>query len=73
MTQQERLEERLRAYYDAEIAILTSQSYSIGGKSLTRADLGVVRTVIKELESKLNSLENSRPGSRVRRVVPMDL
>ncbi len=64
--------ERLEMYYNAEKAILTSQSYSIGGKTLTRANLSDVQKTIKELEQEKKSLENKRSSRRIGRFVPMD-
>ena len=69
-TQKEMIEQRLNMYYEAEIAILTSQSYSIGTRTLTKANLAEVRQAIKELEAKLARLNGA--GRRVRRVIPID-
>ena len=66
----EMTKERLKMYYEAEAAILTSQSYSIGGRSLTRANLSEVRAAIKELEAKVAKLENRT--RKVRRIIPVD-
>lgn len=57
-------------YYEAEQAILTGQSYTIGGQTLNRANLSHVVKQIKELEKDIARLE--RGGSRVRRVIPID-
>ena len=46
-----RLIMRLNAYYNAEMAVLTGQSYQIGTKRLTRADLSEIRKAIGELET----------------------
>lgn len=40
---------RLRAYVEAEQAILRGQSYTLEGRSLMRADLNTVRKVIDGL------------------------
>lgn len=40
---------RLNNYLRAERMILNGQSYTLEGRTLTRADLGVVRKVIDEL------------------------
>ena len=50
--------ERLQMYYDAEEKILAGQSYSLGSRSLTRANLSEVRAAIKELEAEVLSLSN---------------
>ncbi len=62
--------QRLQMYYDAEAAILMSQSYTIGSRSLTRANLSEVRAAIKQLEAKVLQLENKT--KKVRRIIPMD-
>lgn len=64
---------RLAAYILAEQAILNgAQSYSIGNRTLTRADLDVIRTEIDRLQSEI--LKLSRGGAmRIQRVVPRDL
>ena len=51
--QKERLEryrKRLEMYYEAEEAVLLNQEYTIGTKSLKRADLSTIRAAIKDLE-----------------------
>ncbi len=72
MTRLEITKERLSLYYNAEKAILSSQSYSVGGQTLTRADLGEVRKTIRELEQEVCSLESGQSRRRVRRIVPID-
>lgn len=58
-----RLEEykrRLQLYYEAEEAILGgAQSYSIGSRNLTRANLTEVRRTIDELINKI-AIEEAR-------------
>lgn len=56
----EKLKARLALYYEAERAILTSQAYTVGDRTLTRADLKTVRAIIDDLEDTIDSLENSR-------------
>ena len=41
--------ERLKQYYEAEKAILSGQSYTIGNRTLTRAQLSTVRAAIDDL------------------------
>jgi peptidase E len=62
---------RRAAYVAAEAAILTGQSYSIGNRSLTRADLAEVRAAIKDLTAELTAL-NGGNTFRIHRVVPRD-
>ena len=46
--------ERLELYYEAERAILDgAQSYAIGSRNLTRADLGEITEMIATLETKV--------------------
>ncbi len=64
---------RLMQYYAAEEKILEGQAYSIGSRSLTRANLSEVRAAIRELESKINALETRGTTKRkVVRVIPRD-
>lgn len=71
-TQLEMTEKRLLAYYDAEISVLSGQSYTIGSKTLTRANLNEIRRAIKELENQIVSLNKN--GKRImKRVIPRDL
>lgn len=72
ISRKERFEKRLDAYYNAEMAVLTGQSYQLGTKKLTRADLAEIRAAIDSLETELSNIENG--GKRkVFRVVPRDL
>jgi len=59
------LKARLAAYLDAERAILLSQSYQIGDRSLTRANLKEVQAEIRDLIAQLNSDDPSN-GNRKR-------
>ena len=52
-----RLKKRLEMYYEAEEAVLLNQEYTIGTKSLKRADLSAIRSAIKEFESQIEQLE----------------
>lgn len=66
--------ERLQQYYDCEEKILRGQSYSIGSRSLTRANLKEVQDMIAKLESEISALEAYGITKRaVRRFIPMDL
>ncbi len=65
--------ERLRLYIDAETKILEGQSYSIGSRSLSRANLAEVRVAINELEGKIRALERHGTTKRkVARIIPRD-
>ncbi len=56
----EEYKRRLQLYYEAEEAILGgAQSYSIGSRNLTRANLAEVRKTIDELINKI-AIEEAR-------------
>lgn len=66
----------LSAWLDAELEVTTHQSYTIGSRSLTKADLGEIREQIKFWNDEVARLENieKRGGrNRVFRAVPRDL
>lgn len=52
----------LAKYVTARDAILTSQSYSINGRSVTRADLGEIESQISILESRIGRLTRGGPS-----------
>jgi hypothetical protein len=60
---------KLTEYMDAESAILTGQSYSIAGRSLTRADLKAVQDGIERYQKMVNRL--SRGGIKIRGGTPV--
>ena len=64
------LKRRLELYLAAEEMILRGQSYRIGTRSLTRADLTAVQGEIRRLEA---AIEADGAKSRTFRVVPRDL
>lgn len=66
----------LNAWLTAELEVTTHQSYTIGSRSLTKADLADIREQIKYWDDKVSELENieKRGGrNRVFRAVPRDL
>ena len=72
MTRQELLNERLRQYIKAEETILNGgQSYTIGDRTLTRADLKRIQTMIESLLNSgavIEGMEVRKPR-RVTRVI----
>lgn len=66
------IRERLRKYYEAETAILSGQSYSIEGLSLTRADLATVQSMIAKLENLILREAQRQTRSRIKFIVPCD-
>lgn len=72
----QKAKDRLNAYYEAELAVLSGQEYRIGSRNLRRADLQEIRSAINELEKLVQQLEdqvNSNTANRVRRVVLRDI
>lgn len=64
---------RLEKYYITEEKILNSQSYSLESRTLTRADLKTVQTMIQKLEGEIAAIESRGSTKRkVRRIVPVD-
>ena len=66
----------LDKWLEAELAVTNGQSYSIDGRSLTRASLSEIRNQINYWKSELSKAENiakNRGKNRVFRVVPRDL
>ena len=65
---------RLQQYLEAEEAILSGQSYTIGNRTLTRANLATVEKVIKELIEAGAVLDDEEGSQRTstKRVVFLD-
>lgn len=61
-------EAQLTAWMDASTAVASNQSYSINGRSLSRADAAQIRENIKFWDQQVKRL--SRGGIRVRGVTP---
>lgn len=79
-TTKKRLEQyksRYELYLKAEAAILEgAQSYSVGSRHLTRADLAEIRKMLNSLESGIDELEAELAGGGRRkciRVIPRDI
>lgn len=74
MTIKEMQRERLKLYLEAEKKILLNQSYTIGNRTYTRADLEDVRKVIDDLIDSGVTLEDepNYVNGRTRRVVFID-
>jgi hypothetical protein len=70
----EKLAERKRELADVNKALRTilggAQSYTIGSRSLTRANLAELRKWKKELEDEITALSGG--SGRFRRVVPVE-
>ena len=63
----------LRMWLEAERAVATGQSYRIGTRSLTRANLADIRESIQFWRREIAKLESKHMGARVFRAVPRDL
>lgn len=69
-------EKHLNAWLEAELQVTTNQSYTIGTRSLTRANLSEIRKQIEFWGNKVASLKNQKNHkgrNRIFRVVPRDL
>nr|DAH95461.1 MAG TPA: head to tail adaptor [Caudoviricetes sp.] len=66
--------ERLKKYIEAEEAILSGQSYTIGNRTLTRANLATVERVIQDLIAAGATVDNgeSESGGSTKRIVLLD-
>ncbi|MCM3567861.1 DUF6148 family protein [Neobacillus mesonae] len=66
----DRAKTHLEAWLEAELAVTTGQSYSLGSRSLTRANLSEIRKQIQFWRNQVSKL--SGKSRRVVRVVPRD-
>lgn len=74
MSELERARLHLDAWYKAELAISTGQSYTIGSRNVTRANLGEVMKQIEYWKNQVNLLENyGGVRRRAKRYIPRDL
>lgn len=72
----ETAQKHLDAWLEAELTVTTGQSYTIGSRVLTRANLTEIRNAIDYWNKKVIALDNVKKAggrNRVRRVVPRDL
>ena len=58
----EQAQAQLEMWLDAEAAIATSQSYSIGDRTLTRADLSSIESAITRWDRRVKQLSRSSGG-----------
>ena len=62
-------EAKLATWLAAEDKVAAGQEYSVSGRSLKRADLGMIRETIEYWDTKVQRL--TRGGTRVRQIVPV--
>ncbi|WP_163538295.1 DUF6148 family protein [Gracilibacillus sp. YIM 98692] len=67
----ERAQKHLEAWLDAELAVSTGQSYRIGTRQLTRANLSEIRKQISYWKSEVSRLKG-KGARKVRRAIPRD-
>lgn len=66
--------ENLSAWIAADLAVSKGQSYSIGGRSMTRTDAKEITAKIKFWQNMVTALTSSTAGGlTVKRVMPRDL
>jgi len=63
---------KLALWLAAEDAVAGGQSYSIGGRSLSRVDVAKIAERITHWNREVDRLTAGRSGLRVQRVVPRD-
>jgi hypothetical protein len=64
-------EAHLAVWLAADEAVATGQSYTIGGRSLSRANAAEIRSNIDYWEAKVQKLSTGRTGMTVRGVTPI--
>lgn len=68
---------RLQMYLQAEEAVLSgAQSYAVGGRNLTRANLAEIRAAIDDLYKRLaavQAMQNGKGANKVSGIVPRDV
>lgn len=68
-------QKHLTQWLEAEEAVAVNQSYTIGGKSFTRANLSEIRKEIEYWQGKVNAMEAVKKAggrNRLYRIVPWD-
>lgn len=69
-------QKHLDAWLEAELACTTNQSYTIGSRTLTRADLAEIRNTIKywaDMVARMEAAKKYGGRNRVKRIMPRDL
>lgn len=69
----EQAQQQLQAWLEADAAVAGNQSYSIAGRSLTRADAGEITRKIAYWNGQVKALSATSSGrGRAHYVVPLD-
>ena len=64
--------QKLQMWLDAMDAIATGQSYTIGSRSLTRANLNDIQSQIEHWSSIVTKCESGHKSIYVQRAIPQD-
>lgn len=76
ITRLDRLKQRLAMYYEAEEAVLGgAQSYKMGTRELTRANLNYIKEMIDYLEKEIAAEQSKKAGrgrNKVFGIIPRD-
>ena len=62
----------LTVWLNAATAVSTGQSYTIGGRSLTRADSNSIMSWVNFWDNKVKELSNSDTGMQISQYAPTD-
>ena len=62
----------VRIYTEAEEKVLSGQAYTIGGQSVTRANLAEIRKGRQEWQGALEALRGIA-ARKIRRIIPLDI
>ncbi len=69
----ERYKRQREQYLRAEEAVLNAQSYKIGSREVTRADLAEITKMIEYLDQRIDSIESSGGKRQILRIIPRDI
>jgi hypothetical protein len=72
----ETAQKHLDAWLEAELAVTNAQSYTIGSRTMTKANLAEIRKSIEYWQGKVTQIKNVQKSggrNRVKRFVPRDL
>lgn len=67
---QAQAEAQLASWLAASTAVTSGQSYTIGTRTLTRADAADIQSMIEYWDAKVKALTSGRTGMRLRGLTP---